>query len=71
MQKSEKMSRSQLLMAANAPILVRKAMIEGDPVGGVLPSGTVAGLIADRPGCAEVIERIVGEAERTLQALAN
>jgi NAD(P)H-dependent flavin oxidoreductase YrpB (nitropropane dioxygenase family) len=71
MQRSEKMSRSQMLMAANAPILVRKAMIEGDPVGGVLPSGTVAGVIGDRPGCAEVIERIMSEAERTLEALAR
>ena len=71
MQRSEKMTRSQMLMAANAPILVRKAMIEGDPVGGVLPSGTVAGVIGDRPGCAELIERIVSEAERTLEALAK
>ncbi len=71
MRRGEKMSRSQMLMAANAPILVRKAMIEGDPVGGVLPSGTVAGLISDRPGCAEVIERIVSEARRTLEALTG
>jgi NAD(P)H-dependent flavin oxidoreductase YrpB (nitropropane dioxygenase family) len=71
MRRSEKMSRSQMLMAANAPVLVRKAMIEGDPVGGVLPSGTVAGVIGDRPGCAELIERIIDEAERTLEALAK
>jgi NAD(P)H-dependent flavin oxidoreductase YrpB (nitropropane dioxygenase family) len=71
MQRSEKMTRSQMLMAANAPVLVRKAMIEGDPVGGVLPSGTVAGVIGDRPGCAELIERIIDEAERTLEALAK
>jgi NAD(P)H-dependent flavin oxidoreductase YrpB (nitropropane dioxygenase family) len=71
MRSSEKMTRSQMLMAANAPILVRKAMIEGDPVGGVLPSGTVAGVITDRPSCAELIERIIHEAERTLASLAN
>lgn len=71
MRRSEKMTRSQMLMAANAPILVRKAMIEGDPVEGVLPSGTVAGVINDRPSCAELIERIINEAERTLAALAN
>jgi nitronate monooxygenase len=71
MKRSEKMTRSQVLMAANAPILVRKAMIEGDPVGGVLPSGTVAGVITDRPSCAEIIERIVREAEQALEALAG
>ena len=58
-------------MAANAPILVRKAMIEGDPVEGVLPSGTVAGVIDDLPSCAELIERIVEEAEATLEALVR
>ena len=51
--------------------LLSQTDIEGDPVGGVLPSGTVAGVISDRPGCAELIERIVNEAERTLEALAN
>jgi hypothetical protein len=38
-------------------------------VGGYLPSGTVAGLIEDRPSCAELVGRIVDEAERTLAAL--
>ncbi len=71
MQRSEKMSRAQTLMAANAPILVRKAMVEGDPVEGVLPSGTVAALIDDRPSCGEIIQNIVSEAEQRLEALAN
>ncbi len=71
LQKNEKLSRSQLLMAANAPILARKAMQEGDPVEGYLPSGSVAGVIDDRPSCAELISRIVEEAERTLKALGR
>lgn len=69
MQKHERLTRSQLLMAANAPMLARKAMTEGDPVHGYLPSGSVAGVIDDRPSCAELIERIIGEAEHTLKAL--
>jgi len=71
MQKHEKLSRAQMLMAANAPMLARMAMTEGDPVKGYLPSGTVAGVITDRPTCAELIERIVDEAERTLELLAK
>jgi NAD(P)H-dependent flavin oxidoreductase YrpB (nitropropane dioxygenase family) len=71
MRGDEKMTRSQTLMAANAPILVRKAMLEGDPIGGVLPSGTVTGVIDDRPSCTELIERIIYEAEQTLKALAQ
>ncbi len=57
-------------MAANAPMLARRAMTEGDPIGGYLPSGTVAGVIDDRPTCAELIERIMREAEATLARLA-
>ena len=65
----ERLSRSQLLMAANAPILAKRAMQDGDPVGGYLPSGTVTSAIDDRPSCAELVARIVEEAERTLKAL--
>ncbi len=71
LRRSEKLTRSQMLMAANAPMLARKAMIEGDPVEGYLPSGSVAGVIDDIPSCAELVERIIDEAERTLKALAR
>jgi NAD(P)H-dependent flavin oxidoreductase YrpB (nitropropane dioxygenase family) len=71
MRRSEKLTRAQMLMAANAPILVRKAMVEGDAAGGVLPSGTVAALIQDRPAIAELIASIIDDAERTLARLAG
>ena len=71
LRRHEKLTRAQTLMAANAPVLARKAMLEGDPVAGYLPSGSVAGVIEDRPSCAELIERIVREAEQTLEALAK
>jgi nitronate monooxygenase len=68
---SERLSRAQMLMAANAPMLARRAMLDGDPVNGYLPGGTVAGVIDDRPSCEELIRRIVDEAERTLETLAK
>ncbi len=71
MRRNEKLTRSQMLMAANAPVLARKAMQEGDPVHGYLPGGSVAGVIEDRPRCAELIARIVDEAERTLDSLSK
>jgi NAD(P)H-dependent flavin oxidoreductase YrpB (nitropropane dioxygenase family) len=71
LRREEKLTRAQVLMAANAPILARKAMLEGDPVRGYLPSGTVAGVIDDRPSCAELVARIMDEAERTLKRLAG
>ncbi|HEY8495050.1 MAG TPA: nitronate monooxygenase, partial [Myxococcota bacterium] len=70
MRRHERLTRRQMLMAANAPILARTAMRDGDPVRGYLPSGTVAGVIDDVPTCAELVARIVREAEETLARLA-
>jgi NAD(P)H-dependent flavin oxidoreductase YrpB (nitropropane dioxygenase family) len=69
MRKHEKLSNAQLILAANAPILARIAMSEGDPTRGYLPSGTVAGVLEDRPSCEELVARIIDEAERTLKKL--
>jgi NAD(P)H-dependent flavin oxidoreductase YrpB (nitropropane dioxygenase family) len=69
LRRHEGLTRAQVLMAANAPVLARRAMVEGDPVRGYLPSGTVAAAIDDRPSCAELVERIVAEAESALAAL--
>jgi NAD(P)H-dependent flavin oxidoreductase YrpB (nitropropane dioxygenase family) len=71
MRKHERLTRAQMIMAANAPMLAKKAMNDGDPVHGYLPSGTVAGMIDDRPTCEELVRRIVEEAERTLKALGS
>jgi nitronate monooxygenase len=71
LRRSEKLTRAQTIMAANAPMLARKAMLEGDPVEGYLPSGSVAGVIEDLPSCAELIARIIADAERTLASLAG
>jgi NAD(P)H-dependent flavin oxidoreductase YrpB (nitropropane dioxygenase family) len=68
---SDKLTRSQMLMAANSPILIKRAMVEGHPAEGVLPSGQVAGVIEDLPTCAELIERIVAQATERLDALAG
>ncbi len=43
--------------------------MEGRPSEGVIPTGQVAGLIDDLPTCAELIERIMGEADATLERL--
>ncbi len=71
MRRHQRLSRTQLLMAANAPILAKTAMSDGDPVHGYLPSGSVAGVLDDVPTCAELIERILREAERTLASLTE
>ncbi|MDE0887095.1 MAG: nitronate monooxygenase [Myxococcota bacterium] len=70
MQRNERLTRAQTLMAVNAPMLAQTAMEGGDPVHGYLPSGTVAGVLSDRPTCADLIARMVAEAEETLERLA-
>ncbi len=69
MRANEKLSNAQMILAANAPILARIAMRDGDPVRGYLPSGSVAGVIEDRPTCQELVSRMVQEAEDTLKKL--
>ena len=59
-----------MILAANAPILARIAMSDGQPERGYLPSGTVAGVIEDRPSCDVLIRRIVSEAEETLKRIS-
>jgi NAD(P)H-dependent flavin oxidoreductase YrpB (nitropropane dioxygenase family) len=71
MRQGEKLTRTQTLMAANAPIFIQRAMVEGHPSEGVLPSGQVAGVIADVPSCSELVERIIAEAEGRLADLAR
>jgi NAD(P)H-dependent flavin oxidoreductase YrpB (nitropropane dioxygenase family) len=71
MGRDDDMTSSQAIMAANAPMIIQKAMVEGEPARGVLPSGQVAGVIDDLPGCAELIQAIVTEAEQRLVALAQ
>ena len=56
------MTLGQTMMAGNAPIIIQKAMVEGKPDEGVLPSGQIAGLIDDLPSCSELISSIVAQA---------
>ncbi len=60
---------SQVLLAANTPMLLRAAMVDGRTDLGVMACGQVAGVIDDLPSCAELVERIMAEAAETLGAL--
>jgi NAD(P)H-dependent flavin oxidoreductase YrpB (nitropropane dioxygenase family) len=61
----------QALMAANTPVLLKAAMVDGRPDAGLMPSGQVTGLIEDLPSCAELLGRIMTEAERRLAVLGG
>lgn len=69
MKKSGELGWSQVVMAANAPMLYRSALVDGNADIGVMATGQVVGLIEDIPSCAELIDRIIAEAESTLTRL--
>ncbi|MEU6352755.1 nitronate monooxygenase [Streptomyces sp. NPDC047072] len=60
---------SQVLLAANTPMLLKSAMVDGRTDLGVMASGQVAGVIDDLPSCAELVERIVKEAAEVIEDL--
>jgi NAD(P)H-dependent flavin oxidoreductase YrpB (nitropropane dioxygenase family) len=60
---------SQVVMAANQPVLLQRSMVDGAPDEGILPSGQVAAAIGELLSCREVIEGIASEAEQCLDAL--
>ena len=71
MRRGGELSWAQVLMAANTPMLLRAAMVDGRPDLGLMSSGQVAGLIEDLPSCAELIEAIMTEAEACLDRMAT
>jgi len=62
---------SQVLMAANTPMLLRAGLVEGDTGAGVLASGQVVGLLADLPSVGELVERIVADADAAIERLGS
>lgn len=60
---------SQVLLAANTPMLLKAAMVDGRRDLGVMASGQVAGVIEDLPSCAELVEGLMSQAETVLQGL--
>lgn len=69
MHKNEDLTWSQVVMAANAPMLYRAALVEGNADAGVMATGQVVGMIDDLPTCDELVSRIVREAGDVLRRL--
>jgi NAD(P)H-dependent flavin oxidoreductase YrpB (nitropropane dioxygenase family) len=69
MRKSQDLTWSQVVMAANTPMLLKAAMVDGRPDLGVMASGQVVGVIDDLPSVAELLDRIMDEAEAVLARL--
>lgn len=70
MRHGKELTWSQVIMAANTPMLLKAGLVEGSTDAGVLASGQVAGIVDDLPSCAELIERIVADAAEHLRSAA-
>ncbi|HEX7715875.1 MAG TPA: nitronate monooxygenase [Marmoricola sp.] len=60
-------SWTQMVLAANTPMMLRAGLVEGDPAAGVLAAGQVVGVIDDLPTCEELIDRVVTQAAAELR----
>jgi NAD(P)H-dependent flavin oxidoreductase YrpB (nitropropane dioxygenase family) len=70
MRKSMGLTWAQTLMAANTPMLLKAALVDGKVDAGVMASGQVVGMIDDLPTVRELVDRIVTEAEAVLKRLS-
>ncbi|MFE5024040.1 NAD(P)H-dependent flavin oxidoreductase [Streptomyces sp. NPDC056656] len=69
MKHGKELSWSQVLLAANTPMLLKASMVEGRTDLGVMASGQVAGVIEDLPSCEELVTRVMTDARHVLGTL--
>jgi NAD(P)H-dependent flavin oxidoreductase YrpB (nitropropane dioxygenase family) len=61
----------QVVMAANAPMMTKAALVDGRTDVGVLPTGQVVGEIDELPTVADLVGRVMGEADAVLDRLTR
>ena len=71
MRKNQDLTWAQLAMAANAPMLIKAALVDGRDEVGVLPTGQVTGVVDELPTVADLLDRIAAEAGAVLTRLAG
>ncbi|AVL99545.1 2-nitropropane dioxygenase [Gordonia iterans] len=71
MRRSGERTWQQIIMAANTPMLLRAAMVDGNPDAGVFASGQVVGMIDDLPSCDDLIQSVMAQARARLDAIAR
>ncbi|MFC9993257.1 NAD(P)H-dependent flavin oxidoreductase [Nocardia sp. NPDC127526] len=71
MRKHKDLTWSQVIMAANTPMLLKAGLVEGNTQAGVLAAGQVTGIIEDLPTVRELIDRIIDDAVARIDGLAR
>jgi NAD(P)H-dependent flavin oxidoreductase YrpB (nitropropane dioxygenase family) len=67
MKTGNELTWAQVLMAANAPVMTKAALVEGRTDVGVLPTGQVVGVLDSLPPVREIIDAIMTEADALLR----
>lgn len=70
MKKSQGLTWSQVALAANAPMLTKATMVDGEVEVGILPTGQGLGVMNDAPTAAQIIDQMVSDAVAALDRLA-
>ena len=65
------LSLPQAMMAASAPMLIQRAVVDGDAEGGLMATGLVAGRLSDLPSCADLLDQIESVARARIAVLAG
>ena len=71
MRRSKGLKLTELAVAADAAVMAHHGMVAGDAELGILPGGTVTGVIDDIPTVAELVERIVRDAASAASTAAR
>jgi NAD(P)H-dependent flavin oxidoreductase YrpB (nitropropane dioxygenase family) len=71
MKRHQDLSWAQVIMAANAPMRIKAALVDGHPEAGVLPTGQVTGVIGELPTVAALLSSIEADALTTLARLGG
>lgn len=71
MKRNQELSWAQLAMAANAPMMTKASMVDGNDEVGILPTGQVTGVIDELPSVDEIIASTIAEARTVLHRLGS
>ena len=67
MKEGNELTWPQVVMAANAPMMTKAALVDGRTDVGVLPTGQVVGVVHELPAVADIVDTVMTEADAVLR----
>ena len=69
MKEGNELTWAQVVMAANAPVMTKAALVDGRTDVGVLPTGQVVGVLESLPAVADIVDAVMTEADAVVRRL--